>query len=273
MKIGMLGAGNMGRAIIAALLRCGWRTEQIRVGEPLQSARSALRRELGITACADNAETIEDIDVLVLAVKPQQMATVLAPLAPRLMQQRPLILSIAAGIRIADLQRCCGGSLAIVRAMPNRAALVGAGASGLFAAENVSTAQRALAETVLSCCGAVVWVEREALIDTVTALSGSGPAYFFLLAEAMAEAGTQLGLDPQAARQLAIATLHGAGVLAQHSDGNLSRLREEVTSKGGTTEAALAVFDAENLRATVLRAMRAAEVRGRELAEQFKSNR
>ena len=269
----MLGAGNMGRAIIAALLRSGWRTEQIRVGEPLQSARSALQRELGITACADNAETIEDIDVLVLAVKPQQMATVLAPLAPRLMQQRPLILSIAAGIRIADLQRCCGGSLAIVRAMPNRAALVGAGASGLFAAENVSTAQRALAEKVLSCCGAVVWVEREALIDTVTALSGSGPAYFFLLAEAMAEAGTQLGLDPQAARQLAIATLHGAGVLAQHSDGNLSRLREEVTSKGGTTEAALAVFDAENLRATVLRAMRAAKVRGGELAEQFKSNR
>ena len=111
------------------------------------------------------------------------------------------------------------------------------------------------------------------MIDTVTALSGSGPAYFFLLAEAMAEAGTQLGLDPQAARQLAIATLHGAGVLAQHSDGNLSRLREEVTSKGGTTEAALGVFDAGNLRATVLRAMSAAEVRGRELAEQFKSNR
>ena len=269
LKIGFIGAGNMGRALIAGLLRSGARAEDIGVGEPVAAARDSLLQDFGILATADNALAVAQSDVVVFAVKPQQMSEVLTPLAPALAQRRPLLLSIAAGVRIADLQRCSGADIAVVRAMPNRPALVGAGASGLFGSDNASPTQRDIAERVLRSCGVVVWVEREELIDTVTALSGSGPAYFFLLTEAMAEAAVQLGLDAKAARALAIATLNGAGTMALQSDGDLVRLRREVTSKGGTTEAALQVFDAADLRGMVARAVAAAAARGRELAEQF----
>lgn len=259
----------MGRAIIAALLRSGWRAADIAVGEALAAAREALARDFGLQASSDNATAIADADIVVLAIKPQEMAGVLAPLSAVLAARKPLVLSIAAGIRVSDLQRWCGPGIALVRAMPNRPALVGAGASGLFAPQEVNAAARGLAERVLRSCGAVVWVQQEALLDAVTALSGSGPAYFFLLAQAMADAGVQLGLAPAAARELAIATLHGAGVMAAQSDGDLARLGAEVTSKGGTTEAALQVFDAARLRDIVARALAAAAQRGRQLAEQF----
>ncbi len=269
LQVGFLGAGNMGRAIIAALLRSGCPAENISVGEPQAAARESLSRDFGIAANADNQAAIRTADVVVVAVKPQDMASVLAPLTQALAARKPVVLSIAAGIRINDLQNWCGVDSRIVRAMPNRPALVGAGATGLFAANNVSAAQRELAERVMQSCGAVVWLPREELIDVVTALSGSGPAYFFLLAEAMTDAAVQLGLDAAAARSLAIATLHGAGSMAIQPEADLPTLRQQVTSKGGTTEAALRVFDEAGLRAIVARALAAATQRGAELAQQF----
>ena len=264
-RIAFIGAGNMGRAIIAALLRSGHPASAIAVGEPQAAACAALVSDFGVTASADNLAALRGAELVVLAVKPQDLPRVLAPLRAALAQARPVVLSIAAGIRVASLQASCGDGVAVVRAMPNRPALVGAGASGLFAAADVLPAQKALAEQVLRACGSVVWLDDESLIDAVTALSGSGPAYFFLLAEAMTDAGVQLGLPAAAARQLAIATLHGAGSMATASDGDLVRLRQDVTSKGGTTEAALRVFEQAGLRDIVARALAAAAQRGREL--------
>lgn len=271
-RIAFLGGGNMGRAIIAALLRSGGSASRIAVGEPVAAARDALARDFGVLATGDNAAAIAGAELIVLAVKPQEMGKVLTPLASAFAATRPVILSIAAGIRVADLQGWCGPRIPIVRAMPNRPALVGAGATGMFAMADVAKEARASAERVMRSCGAVAWVAREELIDAVTALSGSGPAYFFLLAAAMADAGTRLGLEPATARDLAIATLHGSGLMAAQSDGDLARLRAEVTSKGGTTEAALRVFDDARLHDIVARAVSAAAERGRELAEQFGRN-
>ncbi len=272
-KIAFIGGGNMGRALVAALRRDGVAAGQIAVGETDAAARAALTRDFGVTASADNGAVAAGAAVVVVAVKPQDMAQVLQPLAAQLQRDRPVLLSIAAGLRTADLARWCGGGVAVVRAMPNRPALVGAGATALFAGTDVTQAQRALAEAVLRPAGSVVWLDEEALLDAVTALSGSGPAYFFLMAEAMADAGVALGLPAAAARQLAIATLHGSGVMAAQGDGDLARLRAEVTSRGGTTEAALRSFAEGDLPGAVARAMRAAEQRSRELAASLSPQR
>jgi len=268
-RLAFLGGGNMGRALIGGLLQQGTRPEAISVGEAYEPARAALSKDFGISATPDNATAIEGATVVVLAVKPQDAGTVLATLAPSLQRNRPVIISVCAGIRVATLESWAGGGLSVVRTMPNRPALVGAGATGLYAPSTVGATDRARAEAVMRATGEVVWVSEEAHIDAVTALSGSGPAYFFFLAELMAHAGAELGLEPDTARRLAVATLHGAGALARASDGDLARLRTEVTSKGGTTEAALNVMNAEDLRGIVSRAMAAAARRGGELAAQF----
>ena len=229
----------MGRALIGGLLRSGRRPEQISVGETADSARTLLARELGISALSDNRAAIEGAGIVVLAVKPQQLGAVLAPLAAQLSSARPLVISVAAGVRTPTLEAWCGAGVPVVRAMPNRPALIGAGATGLYAPTAVDAAARARAEQVLNAVGEVVWVPKEEDLDVVTALSASGPAYFFLLAELMAEAGEQLGLPAATARRLASATLYGAGLLAHSGDRDLARLRAAVTSPGGTTEAAL----------------------------------
>jgi pyrroline-5-carboxylate reductase len=265
-RLCILGAGNMGRALIGGLLRSGTRAEYVSVGESQPGARAALARELGITATADNAAAVAGAATVVLAVKPQEAAAVLAPLAPMLAAEKPLLLSVLAGVRVADLESWCGPGVPVLRAMPNRAALIGAGATGMFAPPSVRSEQRAAAEQVLKAVGEVVWVPSEGGLDVVTALSGSGPAYFFLLAELMAEAGAELGLESVTARRLAAATLYGSGLLAQTGHADLTRLRAEVTSKGGTTEAALAAFEAADLRATVRQALNAAVQRSRQLA-------
>lgn len=271
MQLAFLGGGNMGRALIGGLLRRGTRPEQISVGESVEVARSALARDLGITATADNVAAVRDAELIVLAVKPQDAASVLASLQPLLERNKPIVLSVAAGIRASALEGWCGPGIPVVRAMPNRPALVGAGVTGLYAPDHVGATHRAAAERVMLAVGEVVWVPTEEAIDVVTALSGSGPAYFFLLAELMTEAATGLGLEPEAARRLAVATLHGAGLLANSSDGDLARLRAEVTSKGGTTEAAVRTMNAADLKGIVARALEAATRRSRELAEQFGS--
>jgi len=265
-RLCILGAGNMGRALIGGLLRSGTRAEQLSAADRLPAAREALAREFGITATADNQAAVAGASMVLLAVKPQEAAAVLTPLAAALGAAKPLVVSVLAGVRVAELASWCGPGVAVLRAMPNRAALIGAGASGLFAPPSVSLEQRAAAELVLKSVGDVVWVSSESELDVVTALSGSGPAYFFLLAELMAEASAQLGLEAPTARRLAAATLYGSGLLAQSGHADLTRLRAEVTSKGGTTEAALEVLLAADLRATVRQALTAAVQRSRELA-------
>jgi pyrroline-5-carboxylate reductase len=265
-NVAILGGGNMGRALIGGLLRRGMRAEKIKVAEVSSDAQESLQRDFGITASSDIRATITGADVIVLAVKPQDVALLLAPWAPLLQQMRPLVVSLAAGIRIASLELWCGHRVPVMRAIPNRPALVGASVTGLFAPLTVNAAAREAAVSLFLAVGEVVWVANEEALDLVTALSGSGPAYFFLLAQEMMQAAVGLGLEPEAARKLAVGTLYGAGLLAQASDGDLQRLREEVTSKGGTTEAALQAFAAADLAATVFAALQAAMRRSRELA-------
>jgi pyrroline-5-carboxylate reductase len=267
--IAFVGGGNMGRALIGGLIAHGVPTHSIRVGEAIEACRTELSRQFGIPASPDNSVAVQGADVIVLAVKPQDARAALEAIAADLQRRRPLVVSVAAGIRIEDLQSWCGPGVPIVRAMPNRPALMRAGVTGLYAPSQVSLEHRALAERLLRAVGEIVWVGAEGDLDIVTALSGSGPAYCFLLAEMMMQAAASLGLEPQAARTLAVETLYGAGQLAHASDGDLARLRSEVTSKGGTTEAALRVFEADGLGALVARALTAAAHRSRELAAQF----
>jgi pyrroline-5-carboxylate reductase len=267
--LAILGGGNMGRALIGGMLQRGTRPEHISVGESSQAARDGLVADFGIQATADNATAVASASVVVVAVKPQVAGAVLAPLQPAFQRTRPVVISVAAGIRIAALESWCGSGVPVVRSMPNRPALVGAGATGLFAPAAVGSAHREVAERVMQAVGEVVWVATEDDLDVVTALSGSGPAYFFLLAELLMQGAMELGLEAAAARRLAIATLHGAGQLVQSGDGDLARMRAEVTSKGGTTEAALKQLEAADLRGIVARALEAATRRSRELAAQF----
>jgi pyrroline-5-carboxylate reductase len=268
-RIGFVGGGNMARALIGGLLGRGMPAAQLSVGEPVAQARELLARDFKVRVSADNRTAIEHCELLILAVKPQEAGKVLQALAPQLRSARPILVSVAAGIQIAALSAWAGPGVPIVRTMPNRAALIGAGVTGMYAAPGVTAEQCRLAEEVMSAAGAAVWVARESDLDVVTALSGSGPAYFFLLAELMMQAAIEAGLEPEAARQLAVGTLHGAGALARSSDGDLARLRQEVTSRGGTTEAALDAFAAADLGGIVAGAMQAATRRSRELAAQF----
>jgi pyrroline-5-carboxylate reductase len=268
-SVAVLGGGNMGRALVSGLLRRGTLPEQVRVAEVDAAARASLQRDFAVNAHADARTAIADAAVIVIAVKPEQVRTLLGPLSPLLRQTRPLVVSIAAGIRIASLRTWCGQDVPVVRAMPNRPALVGAGVTGLYAGAEVGRGAREAAARTLAAVGDTVWLSSEEALDVVTALSGSGPAYLFLLAEAMMEAAVGLGLEGEAARKLAVGTLYGAGLLAHASDGDLARLREEVTSKGGTTEAALQMFAAADLSGTVMQALQAAARRSRELARQF----
>jgi pyrroline-5-carboxylate reductase len=271
LRIGFLGGGNMARALIGGLMARGTPAALISVGEPFETARESLAQEFKVRVSADNRSAIEGCALIILAVKPQEAGKVLQPLAPQLQSARPVLLSVAAGIRIASLSAWAGAGVPVIRTMPNRPALIGAGVTGLYAAAGVSAEQRGLAEQTLQAVGQAVWVEHEADLDVVTALSGSGPAYFFLLAELMMQAAVAQGLAPEAARRLALGTLHGAGALAMASDGDLARLRQAVTSRGGTTEAALGVFAGADLTGIVARALQAATRRSRELADQFGS--
>lgn len=266
-QISFLGGGNMARAMIRGLLQCGFSGAQLRVGEPLAAQRDALQRDMGIIALADNQAAVREADLVVLAVKPQYAVELLAGLCEVMSHGRTVLLSIAAGLRVDDLARCCP-SLPIVRAMPNRAALVGMGAAALYAPATVGSEQRALAEQVCAAAGSFVWVQRESDLDIVTALSGSGPAYFFQLAEHLAAAAVAEGLDAATAERLARQTLRGAGALAG-GETSLAAEREAVTSKGGTTAAALATFQAGGFEQLVAAAVAAARRRSAELAAQF----
>jgi pyrroline-5-carboxylate reductase len=267
LTVSFIGGGNMGAALIRGLIAKGLAPHNIAVGEPVPARRATLAQQFGVRVTDDNREAAQGADVLVLAVKPQDMAVTVQSFVEVFRPRAPLVLSIAAGIRVADIQGWCGPGVPVVRAMPNRPALNGAGATAIYAPMGLADAHRGLAEQVLGASGTTVWVRDEHSLDVVTALSGSGPAYFFLLAELMTDAAVGLGLERDSARELAIQTLYGSGLMARESDGNLQRLRSEVTSKGGTTEAALRSFDASNLRDIVAAALKAATDRAGELAQ------
>jgi pyrroline-5-carboxylate reductase len=270
LRLALIGGGNMARGLLGGLIAKGADPAFITVAEPDAAVRSSVQQDFGVAVTSEGASAISGATVVVLAVKPQIMAQVVRPLAPALQQLQPLIISVAAGIRTASLAEWLGPGVSIVRCMPNRPALIGAGATALYADANVGAAERALAAQVLESTGLAVWVARESDLDVVTALSGSGPAYFFRLAELMAEAAIAQGLDAAVARQLAAQTLAGTGQLvAAENAPDLARMRAEVTSKGGTTEAALDCFGELALDRSVAEAMQAAAARSRELAEQF----
>jgi pyrroline-5-carboxylate reductase len=268
-KAAFVGGGNMGGALIRGLIARGQSASSISVGEAHPPRRAELTAELGVRVTADNREAVAGADVVVLAVKPQDMAGSVRAIADVIATRAPLLISIAAGIRVTDIVAWCGGTASVVRAMPNRPALNGVGATAMFAPAGLSAEHRGIAAQMLGAVGTTVWVQDESALDVVTALSGSGPAYFFLLAELMTDAAVNLGLDRVSARELAVQTLFGSGQMARASDGDLARLRAEVTSKGGTTEAAVRAFDAANLRGIVAAALAAATDRSRELAQAF----
>lgn len=267
--IAFIGGGNMARSIIGAQIARGMTAAAIRVAEPLPEAREALANEFGVRTFADNAEAVAGADCVVLAVKPQVIGPVCEALAAPLADARPLVISIAAGIRVAQLERLLSPQHAIVRCVPNTPALLGAGASGLFANRNVDAAQREFAGRILGAAGIVRWIEDEAQMDTVTALSGSGPAYFFLLVEVMEEAAVRLGLPREDARALAAQTCLGAGRMLAESGETAAILRQRVTSPHGTTAAALDVFESGDMRSLVARALDAARQRGVEMSAEL----
>lgn len=265
MDIAFIGGGNMATALIAGLARSGTRGEQLRVCDPDPGVRERLVRDFELHASNDPASCVPGASVVVLAVKPQVAPAVLERLS-RLVATDQLLLSVAAGTTVATIRAALGEDQAVVRGMPNTPALVGKGVTGLYATPGCTTGHRELAETVMAAAGVCVWVEDESLMDVVTAVSGSGPAYFYLLIEALREAGTALGLPPAVAAQLATHTAHGAGVMALESGTDVSELRRRVTSPGGTTQAAIEALQAGGFHALVAAAVQAATERGQELA-------
>ncbi len=264
--ITFIGAGNMATSIIGGLVESGHPATRLRAADPSAESLERLRTVAPVKTFIANAEAAADADVVILAVKPQMMSEALASIAGAVAESGALVISIAAGTTIASMQARLGEAAAIVRCMPNTPALLGCGASALYANPQVGEQQRGYAEQILTAVGLVRWVSREQDLDAVTGLSGSGPAYFFLFMEAMIEAGAELGLDRDTATALAQQTALGAARMALESDVDLPELRRRVTSPGGTTERAIAQFETDGLRDIILRAMRAASERAAEMA-------
>ena len=263
--LGFIGAGNMASSLIGGLLADGWPADRICAAD-LDMQRLAELQRAGIHVETDNTQVARKADILVLAVKPQIMQQVAREVAPIVQQRQPLIISVAAGITLASLDEWLGGGLSLVRCMPNTPALVRSGATALLANPLCSDNQKSQAEAILRSVGLAVWVDEESHLDTVTALSGSGPAYFFLLMEAMEQAAVDMGLDREKARLLTQQTALGAARVAIESEDPPAELRRRVTSPGGTTEQAIRTFENKAFLALVLEAMQAARNRSFELS-------
>jgi pyrroline-5-carboxylate reductase len=266
-KITFIGGGNMAAALIGGLIDKGHNAAGIRVVEIQAGARARLAAQFGVDCVESVAAAAPLGEVVVLAVKPQQMRAAAKGLGPLL--AHVLVISIAAGIRLTDLSRWLGGYPTLVRCMPNAPALIGAGITGLYALPGVGADQRALAESILGAVGATLWVPQEALLDPVTAISGSGPAYVFYFIEALQQAAQEMGFSATDAKKLAVQTFVGTARLAAESAEDVEVLRERVTSKGGTTEHALASMDADRVKDLIVRALHAANQRAHELGEQL----
>jgi len=270
MKIAFIGGGNMASALIAGLAGKLTAGADIHVVDPNPASLEKLHQQYGVTTATAADAAAGAADVIVLAIKPQSMREVAAQLLPLLDQaKQTLIVSVAAGIRSADLSRWLGGYGAIVRCMPNTPALIGMGITGMVAAAGVSAAQKQAADDILRAVGPTVWLDDEAKIDAVTALSGSGPAYVFYFIEAMQQAAGEMGLSAEQGTQLALATFAGAAQLASQSAEPVSLLRERVTSKGGTTYAALTSMEQSGVKAAIVKAVKAAAARGKEMGDEL----
>ncbi|MBR2514923.1 MAG: pyrroline-5-carboxylate reductase [Halomonas sp.] len=268
-KITFIGAGNMAGAIIGGLIESGVAPSDITATAPNESELASLKQRLGVNTQTNNNAAVKDADVVVLAVKPQIMRDVCDAMSESVQQQAPLVISIAAGLDADTINQWLGGSTALVRCMPNTPSLVGMGASGLYANKAVSDAQRTLATQLMEAVGIVEWVEDEHLLDAVTAVSGSAPAYFFLMFEAMEEAAVKLGLPAATARRLAIQTALGAATMAQQSDKDPATLKQNVMSPGGTTERAIQHMEDAQLRTTIADAMQACADRAQAMAKEL----
>lgn len=267
--IAFIGAGNMASAIIGGLIKNGYNSDSITAADPYQPSLDKLSQSFNVKTSSDNNQAIADADIIVLAIKPQQMASVCKAIAQNPALQNALIISIAAGITCKLLESCMNTDIAIIRCMPNTPALISEGATGAFANANVKSEQKEQAQQLLNAIGITQWVDEEHLLDAVTAVSGSGPAYFFLMIEAMQAAGTKLGLDAQTAKALSIQTALGAAKMVQQSELEPATLRENVTSPNGTTEAALKVFAQMDFNNIVEQALNAADARSKSLAAQM----
>lgn len=264
--ISIIGAGNMGSSLIGGLINNGYSSDKLWASDTNEERLAYLQQAFHIHTTTDNNKAAQVADVIIFAIKPQLFATVATGSANDVQIRKPLVISIAAGMREASIQHWLGDKLAIVRAMPNTPALIGCGATALYANEYVSTEQRSIAESILRAVGVVVWLKDEKLMDAVTALSGSGPAYFFLMMETLQQAAEQLGLPSETARLLTLQTALGAARMAIESGTPLEELRHNVTSPGGTTEKAVSVLEENNIRGLFRKALLAAKLRSEELA-------
>lgn len=268
-NITFIGGGNMAASLIGGLVANGKAPDEICVSDIDPEKCRMAENRFGVRTCSDNATAVADADIVVLAVKPQVMVPVIDSLCDAARMRSPLMVSVAAGVRAADIVRWLGYPAAVVRTMPNTPALVGAGATALFANDQVTPEQRTSAQTILDAVGISVWVESETQLDAVTALSGSGPAYYFLLMELMQTAGEKLGLDPDTARQLTLQTALGAARIANEGEDPPGTLREKVTSPNGTTEQALLYFQNNGMAELVTGALQAAHDRSVELGDEL----
>jgi len=266
--IGFIGAGNMGYALISGLLNNGYDSKNIKVSDPDDELLRKREAELNITTFANNSSLLEICDIIVFAVKPQVLSQVCHGLREKI-KPNHLFISIVAGIRVNDINRWLGGNYPLVRTMPNTPALMQHGVTGLFQNELVNDEQKALVTTILSSVGDCFWVNEEKLIDAITAISGSGPAYFFLLMQSMTQAGMALGLEEKTAKELSVQTAFGASLMATKSGKDPRTLRTNVTSPKGTTQAAIECFQDQNFEGIVASATRAAYDRARELSAEL----
>ncbi len=265
-NITFIGAGNIGRALMVGLISTGTSAEKITVSNPSTEKLQWLQEHLNVQTTQDNIDAVKNADIVVLAVKPSVMPVVCKELKAVITERSPLIISVASGITTQMIEAWFGANPAIVRAMPNTPAAVSAGATGLYANDFATEEQKELAESLFRAVGISVWLDKEALIDSVIAVSGSGPAYCFLFMEAMQQAAQSMGLDENVARLLTSQTVLGAARMAMETEQNVMQLRESVTSPNGTTEAAINVFEAGNIRQLIVDAMQAARNRSEEMA-------
>lgn len=266
--LAFIGGGNMAASLISGLVAGGMAAKRIIVADRVPAQLESLRSRFGIRTTSSNETAAAEAGTILLAVKPQDLARAGAELRDVLAQRRPLLISIAAGVRTHTIQRWVGG-LPVIRCMPNRPAMQGCGITGMYASHEIAAEQRMQAEQVLRAVGAVVWLERESELDAVTAISGSGPAYFFLMIESLQQAGRSLGLSEETSRKLAIETAYGAGMMARTTNQSAATLREQVTSKGGTTEAALRHLEARDFRGIMVQAVAEAARRSAQLADEL----
>ncbi len=271
-SIAFIGGGNMAASIIGGLINSGRDAAGIRVSDPVIESHARLKALGDVRCSTDNMTAVDGSDIIVLAVKPQVMAEAAASISDYVRPARPLIISIAAGIPVSALQRWLGEDTPIVRCMPNTPALIGEGAAALFGDNRVSTAHKAAAEEILRAAGTALWVDQESQLDAVTALSGSGPAYYFHLMEVMTEIGVELGLSRQQSSELTLQTARGAAAMACSSDVDVAELRRRVTSPGGTTEAALKAMADADFSGLMRSALTAARDRSLSLADEWSAD-